>query len=88
MISTDEFHRTMMEGFKEIREKMDNLHNETMKEVDEIKIQLNTLEDSYNIHVAVGDARHEHKDLSRKQKIGILLGVAPIVLAVYALFIL
>ncbi len=88
MISTDEFHRTMMEGFKEIREKMDNLHKETMNEVDEIKLQLNTLEDNYNIHVAVGKATRNRKDLSIKQKIGILLGIAPIVLAIYALFLI
>lgn len=84
MIGNDEFHRTMMDGFKEIRAKMDDLHKETMDKVDEIEDKVNNLESSYNTHIKVGEALTKQKTktkLTKSQKIMMSLAVIPIIIA-------
>jgi len=73
----------------DIIKKMDKLHLETMNEVNDIKEQLNNLEDSYNIHVAVGKAISKEKskgDLSFAQKLGVLFSVTSIIIVITSLF--
>lgn len=74
---------------EDLDKKMDRLHKETMKVVDSIKIQVDVLEDNYNIHVAVGKALTKQKnkgDLSMAQKLGVLFSVTSIILVITGLF--
>lgn len=89
MISNDEFFRHMNEKFKEVHKRMDFLHQETKNDIDSMKKDLNSLKSDYNTHIAVGEALDSRKKsikLTQKQKIGVFVGVVPILLAVYTLF--
>lgn len=55
--------------------------------IDGIKEDVAELREDYNIHIAVGEALEKKSSLSRKQKIGIVLAVIPVVVTVLALFL-
>ncbi len=75
MVSADEFYRQTNKNFETIGNK-----------IDDIKEDLTKLQAAYNSHIAVGKALEKSKKISFKQKLGIILGVTPIIIAIFALF--
>ena len=89
MISNDEFYRAMEQKFSNVFSRMDHLHKETMEDIDSIREEVNELKASYDSHIAVSTALKELKNtgkISQKQKILMVFGAIPILLAVYSLF--
>tara|TARA_R110002126_G_scaffold130753_1_gene274289 strand:- start:1946 stop:2305 length:360 start_codon:yes stop_codon:yes gene_type:complete len=87
MISNDENHRFMTEQFNNIFSKMDRLHTETTESIEVLRREVDEIKLSHHSHVAVAEAMREVKQasaLSNKQKIGIILGSIPVLVAIYS----
>lgn len=78
MISDETFYKEVMQGFKDIRNKMDELHGDTNDKIDDICDKITRTNKKIDEHLAINEAleKKNEKDLrNRDRKFYIILGL-------------